>query len=110
MGPTIQYSTEKNDPIEIRIYPEANGEFTLYEDENDNYNYEKGIYSLIAFHWDDAKKTLTIDSRKGEYSGMLKKHTFNILLVNKNRGTGVAGSSTIDKIVKYSGMKTVVNF
>ncbi|MGD1045753.1 MAG: glycoside hydrolase family 31 protein [Bacteroidota bacterium] len=109
-GPFIQYSTEKEDPIEVRIYPGADGEFTLYEDENDNYDYEKGIYSLIKFNWDDAKKTLTIDSRKGAYPGMLKKHTFNILLVNENRGTGVETSSRIDKIVKYSGMQTVVNF
>jgi len=109
-GPFIQYSTEKEDPIEVRIYPGADGEFTLYEDENDNYNYEKGIYSLIKFNWDDAKKTLTINSRKGVYPGMLKKHTFNILLVNENRGTGVETSSRIDKIVKYSGMKTVLNF
>jgi len=110
LGPFIQYSTEKEDPIELRIYPGADGEFTLYEDENDNYNYEKGIYSLIKFSWDDAKKTLTIDSRKGVYPGMLKKHTFNILLVNENRGTGVETSSTIDKKVKYTGMKTAVNF
>ena len=46
--------------LEIRIYPGANGKFVLYEDENDNYNYEKGIYSTITFDWDDKKKTLTI--------------------------------------------------
>jgi alpha-D-xyloside xylohydrolase len=109
-GPFIQYSTEQDDPIELRIYPGADGEFTLYEDENDNYNYEKGIYSLIKFNWNDVKKTLTIDSRKGAYPGMLKEHTFNILLVKENRGTGVETSSSIDRIVKYSGMKIVVNF
>jgi len=36
MGPFIQYSTEQSDPTEIRIYPGAEGEFTLYVDENDN--------------------------------------------------------------------------
>ena len=57
MGPLLQYSTEKPaDPIELRIYPGADGSFTLYEDENDNYNYEKGVYSTIAFHWDDAER------------------------------------------------------
>jgi hypothetical protein len=67
MGPFIQYSTEKPaDPIELRIYPGADGSFTLYEDENDNYDYEKGVYATtIAFHWDDAKRQLTIDARKG---------------------------------------------
>jgi len=52
-GPFIQYSTEKEDPIELRIYPGADGEFTLYEDENDNYNYQKGIYSQIKFNYTD---------------------------------------------------------
>jgi len=43
-GPKVQYATEKQwDNLEIRVYPGANGEFTLYEDENDNYNYEKGM-------------------------------------------------------------------
>jgi len=36
MGPFIQCSTGQSDPTEIRIYPGADGEFTLYEDENDN--------------------------------------------------------------------------
>ncbi len=53
-----QFATEnKWEELEIRIYPEANGEFLLYEDENDNYNYEKGIYSTIHFRWEDKKKS-----------------------------------------------------
>ncbi len=111
MGKFIQYAGQKsNDTLELRIYQGANGWFDLYEDQGDNYNYEKGIYSLIKFNWDDVKKTLTIGSRKGVYPGMLKKYIFNILLVNENRGTGVETSSRIDKIVKYSGMKSVVKF
>ena len=50
-----EWSTEKPaDPIELRIYRGADGDFTLYEDENDNYNYEKGAYATIPLHWDDA--------------------------------------------------------
>src|SRR5689334_9735837 len=65
MGPEKQWSTEKpEDPIELRVYPGADGDFTLYEDENDTYNYEKGAYATISFHWDDAKKALTIGDRK----------------------------------------------
>lgn len=60
-GPKVQYSTEKKwNNLEIRIYPGADGEFVLYEDENDNYNYEKGAYSTIKFTWDDANRTLNI--------------------------------------------------
>ena len=57
MGPFVQYTGEDpGDILEIRIYAGANGEFTLYEDEGDNYNYEKGAYSIITFTWDDLKK------------------------------------------------------
>ena len=67
-GPNVQFATEKKwDNLEIRVYPGANAEFTLYEDENDNYNYEKGIYSTISFTWNDAKKSLTINDRKASF-------------------------------------------
>ena len=110
MGPFIQYSTEKTDPLEIRIYPGANGEFTIYEDENDNYNYEKGVYSLILFKWIDGQKILTIDDRKGEFPGMLKKRTFNIVIVGEKCGKGVEMPSSFLKTVQYTGKKTLVHF
>ena len=48
LGPDEEWSTEKaEDPIELRIYRGADGDFTLYEDENDTYNYEKGAYATI---------------------------------------------------------------
>jgi len=108
MGPFIQYSTEKSDPVEIRIYPGADGEFTLYEDENDNYNYEKGLYSIITFSWNDSKKVLTISDRKGSFPGMLKKRHFNIVRVAKNKGAGMDVIESIDKEVTYKGKKVKV--
>jgi alpha-D-xyloside xylohydrolase len=60
MGPEIEWSTQKPaDPIELRVYRGADGDFTLYEDENDTYSYEKGVYATIPLHWDDAKQVLT---------------------------------------------------
>ena len=109
MGPEIQYATEKNDPIEIRIYPGADGEFTLYEDENDNYDYEKGKYSTITFKWDDAKKTLTISARKGSFPGMPAEHKFKIVRVENNKGMGINPGEMFDKVVTYNGKKVVVN-
>lgn len=108
MGPFIQYSTEKNDPIEIRVYPGADGKFTLYEDGNDNYDYEKGLHSLITFKWNDTKKRLTIGVRQGAYPGMLKTHTFNVVLVRENSGIGVETSTAPDKTIRYSGRETVI--
>jgi alpha-D-xyloside xylohydrolase len=109
LGPKVQYATEKNwDNLEIRVYEGANGQFTLYEDENDNYNYEKGLCSTITFSWDNAKKALTIGERKGSFSGMLTQRRFNIILVDKNKGVGSDLSVKFDKEVAYNGKKIVV--
>ena len=100
-GPNVQFATEKKwDNLEIRVYPGANAEFTLYEDENDNYNYEKGIYSTISFTWNDAKKSLTINDRKGSFPGMLATRKFNILLISSGK--------KVEKTVTYSGKKVSV--
>jgi alpha-D-xyloside xylohydrolase len=109
MGPFVQYSAEKPaDPIELRVYPGANGSFTLYEDENDNYDYEKGVYSTIAFHWDDAKRQLTIDARNGEFPGMLKTRSFQVVIVGQRHGTGVEVTANPDKVVSYNGQRLTV--
>jgi len=100
-GPQVQYATEKKwDNLEIRVYPGANGEFSLYEDENDNYNYEKGAYSTIAFIWNDTNKSLTINDRKGSFPGMLSIRKFNIEVVATDKKNG--------KVITYSGKKVVV--
>lgn len=108
-GPKVQYATEKKwDDLEIRIYPGANGEFTLYEDENDNYDYEKGVHSTITFSWDDAKKALTISDRTGSFPGMLNERNFNIMWVSKNKGVGMNPVDTYDRVVAYRGKRVVV--
>jgi alpha-D-xyloside xylohydrolase len=109
LGPDEEWSTEKPaDPIELRIYPGADGDFTLYEDENDNYNYEKGIYATIRFHWDDARRSLTIDDRKGQFPGMLEGRTFRVVFVGEDHGVGINPEERPDKIVLYSGKQITV--
>lgn len=109
LGPGVQYATEKKwDNLEIRVYAGANGEFALYEDENDNYNYEDGICSIINFSWSDSKKKLTIGAREGSFPGMLKERKFNIVLVEKSKGGGTYSPEKYDKTVKYTGKKLVV--
>ncbi|SHJ91051.1 glycoside hydrolase family 31 protein [Epilithonimonas mollis] len=99
-GPDVQFATEKKwDNMTVKIYPGADSDFVLYEDEFDNYNYEKGDYTEIPFHWNEKSKTLTIDSRKGNYKGMIEKRNFNLILPNDQ-----------EKSVSYSGKKVTVNF
>ncbi len=109
MGPDIQYSTQKpENPIELRVYPGADGKFTLYEDQNDNYNYEKGVYATIPFRWNEATQTLTIGARQGSFPGMLKTRTFDIVFVRANHGAGIAPTSHPDRTVVYSGSEITI--
>lgn len=94
IGEVMQYTKERSmDTLEIRIYRGADGEFNLYEDEGDGYNYEKGSYTEIPFRWNDKKQMLTIGGIKGGFPGALKKRIFNIVST---------GGSPVKKIV-YTG-------
>lgn len=110
LGPDEQWATQKPaDPLELRVYGGANGDFTLYEDENDNYDYEKGAYATIPFHWDDARQVLTIGPRTGAYPGMLQTRTFRVVFVRENHGVGVNPTDRPDKTVQYSGREITVS-
>ena len=90
VGPDMQWSDEKPaEVIDLYVYKGADGEFTLYEDENVNYNYEKGAYAMIDFAYDDASGVLTVGKRSGEFPGMLEERVFNVIPISKN-GKGKA--------------------
>jgi alpha-D-xyloside xylohydrolase len=109
MGPDLEYAAEKPaDPLELRVYPGANASFTLYEDENDNYNYEKSARATIRLDWDDAARKLTIGERQGKFPGMLDTRTFRVVFVSDNHGVGIEPTAQPDSIVKYSGEQTSV--
>ena len=109
LGPDEEWSTEKPaDPIELRIYQGADGDFTLYEDENDTYNYEKGAYATIPLHWDEAHQTLVIGDRKGQFPGMMESRTFRVVFVGQGHGSGIDPEPQPDKIVTYSGKQVTV--
>lgn len=104
-GPSVQFATEKSwDDLQVRIYPGADGEFTLYEDEDDNYNYEKGKYTTVRMTWSDKDRQLTIHPRQGSYDGMLQNRNFRIVVVDNLKGLGLDNESyTVN--VEYKGKK-----
>jgi alpha-D-xyloside xylohydrolase len=102
-GPRAESAAAKADPIELRIYPGANGDFNLYEDEGDSYDYEHGAYSVIPIHWDDTARTLRIGDRQGRFPGMLQDRTFRVVIVVEGHGTGVAPSPQPDATIEYEG-------
>ncbi len=104
LGPDVQYATEKAwDNLDIRVYAGADGAFTLYEDEFDNYNYERGAYTTIPFSWDNSRRQLVIGKRSGSYNGMIASRQFRVTLVNTN-------GSTSTQTVSYSGSEATVAF
>jgi alpha-D-xyloside xylohydrolase len=108
-GPEIQYVTEKPaDPIELYVYTGNDASFDLYEDENVNYNYEKGAFTIIRFEYSDKTKTLTIEKGKGSFPGMLKDRNVRIHFVNPEENQIFNLSVEPDAILKYSGKKLTV--
>jgi len=109
LGPKQQYTGEKDGaPLEIRVYPGADGSFTLYEDENDNYNYEKGAYATTELRWNDKARQLTLADRRGSFSGLTATRTFRVIVVDQQHGTGLGDEQAPAKQVQYTGKKLTV--
>jgi len=88
-GPAMQWSDEKPaEDIDLYVYAGEDGDFTLYEDENVNYNYENGQFTMIPFHWNDKTQTLSIGERVSQYPGMIRNRRFNIIKVSADRPVG----------------------
>lgn len=103
LGPKIQYANENIGPLTVRVYPGANGSFTFYDDERDNYNYEDGAYATINMVWDEAKQVLTLGEQNGTYEGMPISRKIKVVKVSKGNGTGMSGDDVPTKTVNYTG-------
>ena len=102
-GPDMQWSDEKPaDPLRLFVYTGADGRFDFYEDENVNYNYEKGSFAHIRLEYDDASRTLRIGDREGAFPGMLERRTFIIVPVTGERPV-CSGSEVEGIVVRYDG-------
>jgi alpha-D-xyloside xylohydrolase len=101
LGPVRQFVGEKPaDPLELRIYPGADGAFAFYEDEGDGYGYERGRLATIRFEWNDAARELVIGARQGRFPGMLKARTFRCVLIGGKKA----------RTVRYAGEEKRVTF
>jgi alpha-D-xyloside xylohydrolase len=85
------------------VYPGANATFTLYEDDNETYAYERGEHATCELRWDDAAKTLHVGARQGTFPGLVAERRLNIVLVG-----GPNGSAS--KAVSYQGKTLDVSF
>jgi alpha-D-xyloside xylohydrolase len=101
-GAIMQYSTEKKaDTLTVTVYGKKDAAFNLYEDENENYNYESGKYANIELAYNGANNSLTINDRIGNFEGMLSSRVFKIVLIDKN-------TPPAETIITYNGNKITV--
>lgn len=95
MGPFLQYADEKpSDPVKLQVYTNADSRFTIYEDEGNNYNYEKGVYATIPVIWNEKTQTLTIGSRKGSFHGIKRTYFQNRMGEKRTRNRIIPGRKT----------------
>ena len=86
IGPEMEWTGEKAwDELELRVFPGADGSFTLYEDEGDSNDYEQGQNTTIRLTWNDRRHTLTIGDREGSFPGMLTERQFIVVLPDGTR-------------------------
>lgn len=111
LGPEIQYTTQKPaDTLTLFVFTGKDANFTLYEDENVNYNYEKGAYTLIPLTFDNASKTLTIGNRTGSFVGMLQHRVFNVVFITAGTPAKVNFNTGADQQIVYDGKELKVKF
>lgn len=71
VGPVVEYAAhQQGAPLQVWVYPGANGAFTLYDDAGDGYAYEHGAFTTTELKWDDRAHRLVVRPRKGSYPGM----------------------------------------
>jgi alpha-D-xyloside xylohydrolase len=111
LGPVEQYTGEKpGAEIELRVYPGADADFTLYGDDGTNYDYEKGERSTIHLHWNDRKQELTIGPRQGRYPGMPMSQDFRIVVAGGTSSANGIEESTAGRVLHYNGAQIVASF
>lgn len=105
LGPVVEHTGQRPDaPWEIRVYPGADGSFTLYEDDGETYRYERGERATTALRWDDARRTLHVGARQGRYPGMVAQRELRVRLM------ALPGDSERARTVRYVGRTLTLQF
>ncbi len=58
-GTPIESTEEAQKIAKVLVYPGADGNFTLYQDDGETYDYEEGDYKLTQLYWDDVGHRFT---------------------------------------------------
>lgn len=109
VGPVIEYATEATSTdLTLYVYEGRNGQFSLYEDENINYNYEKGAFANTSFIYNDAEKTVTITNRSGSFDGITSERKIGVILFGKAKSQNLNLNAAPIKQIYYTGVSTTI--
>lgn len=99
--PVRQFTNQVVDePITLRVYTGADGEFSLYEDDGISLDYLRGEFSLTNINWDDDNRRLIIEpAQESGFSGDLER-VFNVIILPE--GT--------TQLLTYSGKRAEFTF
>lgn len=64
LGAPVESTHAKPAIAKVKVYPGADGEFTLYNDDGTTYAYEKGDRQITTLRWQDATGRLTQEGPK----------------------------------------------
>lgn len=59
LGAPVESAQQKQEIAAVRVYPGADGDLTLFQDDGTTYAYEEGGGQVTKLHWDDAAQKLT---------------------------------------------------
>jgi len=103
LDPVRQFTAESvTTPTTLRVFPGADGDFTLYDDDGQSPGYRDGSdlsTVWIHFHWNDPARQLTLepDARMKKWPGPARNYAVEL-----------AGASAPPKTVSFVGAKTDV--
>jgi Alpha-glucosidases, family 31 of glycosyl hydrolases len=92
IAPTMH---QNNSTLELRVFPGADGQFTLYDDDGVSYDCERGGSVTIALRWDDRRRRLHIGACKGSYRDNSVVRRFNIMVEGKPYHVDYHGKSVV---------------
>ena len=99
MGPVKQYALQKSDaPLTVSIYPGADSEYVLYEDDGVSFDYQNSQFSRLRFRWHDALRQCSVELAPGSKMVSLSARDIDLRVVPEGK---------VHRM-KFSGEKTTV--
>ncbi|MBN1951011.1 MAG: DUF4968 domain-containing protein [Bacteroidales bacterium] len=104
IGPEIEYTAQREaDELTLWVYAGADANLELYEDENLNYDYEKGEFSRLPISYSEADKVINLGAKKGDFDGALDSRKVRVVSVSQDHPVGFVMEINAPFTEEYTG-------